>query len=198
MESVLELPRSMNYFVRVPSQKHLPRGPLATTWLDEDLLRLGLVTADQIVMQEEDPEEDRHRMFAEERPCVLHLADKLRLRFDYDFPGVHDLRTAPVWVAGELLEFGGDFDKYVTSKALQKQEGVIFRHLLRLILLVGEFLQFCPPETNDDRLAGRSLRGLLCPHRKLPQGRPAKHGKGAGRRGDGEDGRIGRMRQKHE
>ena len=85
---------------------------------------------------------------------VLTLADKLRRLFDYDFPGVHDVRTAPVWAAGELLQFGGDFNKYVTSKALQKQEGVIFRHLLRLILLVAEFAQLCPPDTTEEEWRG--------------------------------------------
>ena len=47
--------------------------------------------------------------------------------------------------AGEVLEYN-DFNHYVTSKRLQKQEGIIFRHLLRLILLVGEFQEFCPPD----------------------------------------------------
>ena len=45
-----------------------------------------------------------------------------------------------------MLEFGGNFNKYITSRGLQKQEGVIFRHLLRLILLVKEFQQFTPPD----------------------------------------------------
>jgi hypothetical protein len=81
---------------------------------------------------------------------VLGLADKLRMLFDNDFPGVHGIFTNSVWAAGELLEFGGDFNKYVTSKGLQKQEGVVFRHLLRLILLINEFLQLTPPETTDD------------------------------------------------
>ena len=57
--------------------------------------------------------------------------------------------TAPVWAAGELLQFGGDFNKYVTSKQLQKQEGIIFRHLLRLILLANELSQLCPPDTTE-------------------------------------------------
>ena len=85
---------------------------------------------------------------------VLTLADKLRRLFDYDFAGVHDLRTSPVWAAGELLQFGGDFNKYVTSKALQKQEGVIFRHVLRLILLVNEFVQLCPPDATEEEWRG--------------------------------------------
>ncbi|NLE38709.1 MAG: hypothetical protein GX621_11850 [Pirellulaceae bacterium] len=66
---------------------------------------------------------------------------------------MHDLRTSPVWAAGEVLEFG-DFNKYVTSKSLQKQEGMVFRHLLRLILLLAEFAQLTPPETTEDAWRG--------------------------------------------
>jgi hypothetical protein len=152
MESVLELPRSVGRFVRVPNHDELPPGPLATMRLDDQLLRLGLATADQIVAPPR-TEEDRRRMFAEERTWVLTLAEKLRLQFDYDFPGVHDVHTQPVWAAGEVLQFG-DFDKYVTSKSLQKQEGVVFRHLLRLILLVGELTQLCPPDTTEEEWRG--------------------------------------------
>ena len=69
---------------------------------------------------------------------------------NYDFPGVRDLRTNAVWAAGEVLEFGEDFNKYVTSKHLQKQEGMVFRHLLRMILLIEEFKQLTPPETTEE------------------------------------------------
>jgi superfamily II DNA/RNA helicase len=146
MESVLELPRSIGPAVRVPLQKDLPPGPLATLRLDPLLLQLGLATAEELTAPEE-PEEYQPRRTYDEAPVrVLHFADKLRKLFDYDFPNVRDLKTFPVWAAGELLEFGGDFNKYVTSKNLQKQEGLIFRHLLRLILLVKEFEQLCPPD----------------------------------------------------
>ncbi len=150
IESVLELPSSVAHFVRVPRQKDLPPGPLAAMRLDEQLLRFGLATAEQLTEQPEEDWEDRNRMFAEERVWVLTLADKLRLLFEYDFPGVRDVRITPVWAAGEVLAFGGDFNKYVTSKSLQKQEGVIFRHLLRMILLLAEFVQFTPPETSEE------------------------------------------------
>ena len=154
MESVLELPRSVGRYVRVPDHDELPPGPLATTRLDDQLLRLGLVTADQLAAPPKTERDDRRRMFAEERVWVLTLAEKLRLQFDYDFPGVHDVYTQPVWAAGEVLQFGGDFNQYVTSKSLQKQEGVIFRHLLRLILLAGELEQLCPPEVTEDEWRG--------------------------------------------
>jgi hypothetical protein len=56
------------------------------------------------------------------------------------------VHTQSVWAAGELLRFGGNFNKYVQSRDLVKQEGIVFRHLLRLILLLGEFAHVCPPD----------------------------------------------------
>ncbi len=149
MESILELPSSVAHHVRVPKHDELPPGPLATTRLDVQLLKLGLVTPEQLGAVEED-EDKKDSFFEEERVWVLPLADKLKILFDYDFPGVHGVRIQPVWSAGELLEFGGDFNKYITSKSIQKQEGVLFRHTLRLILLINEFTQLCPPDTTDD------------------------------------------------
>ena len=48
MESVLELPRSVAHFVRVPRQDELPPGPLATLRLDPQLLQLGLATPEEL------------------------------------------------------------------------------------------------------------------------------------------------------
>jgi superfamily II DNA/RNA helicase len=154
IEAILEMPGSVARFVRVPKQDELPPGPLATTRLDMQLLKFGLVTLEQLGAAEEDEDEPARRrgdgVFEEEYVWVLTLAEKLRLLFDHDFPGVHDVRITPVWAAGELLAFGGDFNKFITSNRLQKQEGVIFRHLLRMILLVAEFQQLCPPDTTED------------------------------------------------
>ncbi len=151
MESMLEMPGSVAYHLHVPPPNELPPGTLATTRLDVHLLQLGLATAEELGAaggSDDDEEEDDRRggMFAERKPFVLTLAQKLRMWFDYDFPGVHDVYTRPVWAAGELLEFGGNFNKWVTIKKLQKQEGIVFRHLLRLILLINEFTQLCPPD----------------------------------------------------
>jgi len=154
MESVLELPRSVGRFVRVPNQDMLPPGPLATTRLDVQLLQLGIASVAELTQQPKEDEDTYRGGFAEERVWVLTLADKLRKMFDYDFPGVHDVRTFGVWAAGALFEFGGDFNKYVTSHQLQKQEGVLFRHFLRLILLIGEFTQLCPPDTTEEEWRG--------------------------------------------
>ena len=151
MESILEIPSSVGHFVRVPGPDELPPGPLATTRLDIQLLQLGLATAEQLGAGEAPDEDPRRRAFYEdERPRPLTLAEKLRLLFDFDFPGVHGVSTYSVWAAGELLEYGGDFNTYVTSKRLQKQEGIVFRHLLRLILLLREFESLCPSDTTPE------------------------------------------------
>ncbi len=154
MESVLELPRSIGPAVRVPRQEFLPPGPLATTRLDVQLLQLGLATPEELVEQSREQQEERRQSFAEERVWVLTVAEKLRRMFDYDFPAVRDVRTFPVWAAGELIEFGGDFNKYITSKSLQKQEGVLFRHFLRMILLVAEFASLTPPDAEEGEWRG--------------------------------------------
>lgn len=146
IESLLEMPRSMGPAVRVPGYDRLPPGPLATTRLDSQLLRLGLATSAELGSVAEDDEESLSGNDEEERVFVLRLAHKLHRLFQFDFPTVDDVNISPVWVAGEILEFGGDFNKYITAKGLQKQEGMIFRHLLRMILLIDEMAQIAPPD----------------------------------------------------
>ncbi|HEY7311676.1 MAG TPA: DEAD/DEAH box helicase [Gemmataceae bacterium] len=141
MESVLEVPRPLLRYLRVPRPDQLPPGPLAMNRLDADLIRRGLILAP--VPKTEDEEDDEEE--EEERPPTL--AEKLRLLFDATHPAVFDVSTQSVWAAGELLRFNGNFNLYVQTRDLVKQEGIVFRHLLRLILLCGEFAQVCPPET---------------------------------------------------
>lgn len=140
IESVLEIPGSLRAQTRPPRYEDLPPGPLATTRLDTELLQRGLALPNELVPQEADNDLPRW-----ERPWILTLAEKLQRLFNSELPGVHSLRIQPAWVVGELLRFGGDFDKYVRGRDLVKQEGIIFRHLLRFILLCGEFMQVSPP-----------------------------------------------------
>ncbi|MCS7046790.1 MAG: DEAD/DEAH box helicase [Gemmataceae bacterium] len=148
LESVLELPRSVLRYVRVPREDSLPPGPLARNRLDEELIRRGLmVVKPPPTADDDDLDDDAYDPWEEEaHPPVL--AEKLRLLFDAQFPEVTDLTTQAVWAAGELFRYGGDFNKYVQGRDLVKQEGIIFRHLLRLILLCGEFAQVTPAEAD--------------------------------------------------
>jgi superfamily II DNA/RNA helicase len=138
LESVLEIPRPLLRSVRVPFD--LPPGPLATTRLDEELIKRGLMLAP--VPKSEDDEEEYEEERWEDRPPLL--ADKLRLLFEATHPDVYDASVTAVWAAGELLRFNGNFNNYVRTRDLIKQEGIIFRHLLRLILLCAEFAQVTP------------------------------------------------------
>ena len=140
LESVLEIPGSVFLDVRAPGPDEMPPGPLASGWLDPLLIERGLATAEEIdpTLQDEDA-------YGRRRSRGLLLGDKLRRLFDSEYGNISPLRTSPVWVAGELLQYGGDFQKLVTSRDLTKQEGILFRHLLRFILVCGEFAELCPP-----------------------------------------------------
>jgi hypothetical protein len=142
LESVLEMPRPLLRHVRVPWPEDLPPGPLVTTRLDEELIRRGLIVAKSA--RDPNAEGDDDYVEEEDEEYPIALADKLRMLFDALHPDVTDVHTQAVWAAGELLRFGGNFNKYVQSRDLVKQEGIIFRHLLRLILLCGEFAQVTP------------------------------------------------------
>jgi hypothetical protein len=145
LESVLAMPRPLVKYVRVPFD--LPPGPLATTRLDAELISRGLI-ASPLTPGGDDEEEDGPYDDEPERPPLL--AEKLRLLFDARFPDVADVETQAVWAAGELLAFGGKFNNFVKARDLTKQEGIIFRHLLRLILLCEEFAAVTPPEVSPD------------------------------------------------
>jgi superfamily II DNA/RNA helicase len=139
-ESVLELPRPLLKFVRVPFE--LPPGPLQTEFLDPELVARGLIV-EKPPKGEGEEEEDEEFVPWDERPPVF--AEKLRLLFDALNPDVTDVTTQAVWAAGEVLAFGGNFNAFISSKDMAKQEGLVFRHLLRLILLTEEFSQLTPP-----------------------------------------------------
>jgi hypothetical protein len=122
----------------------MPPGPLARERLDTELIRRGLMAAPKVPSEDEDEEEDGW----EERPPSL--AEKLHLLFEATYPEVNDVIIVPVWAAGEVLRNGGNFNLTIRARDLTKQEGIIFRHLLRLILLCDEFAQVTPNDTTPE------------------------------------------------
>jgi superfamily II DNA/RNA helicase len=146
-ESVLELPKPLLKFVRVPLPDQLPPGPLEIERLDPELLRRGLIAAPKPPPAEGEEEEDDDEPF--ERPPSL--AEKLFLYYEALVPGAVDLHVHPVWAANELLhDYAGDFNNFIRSRDLTKQEGLIFRHFLRLVLLCGEFQKLTPTEGDPE------------------------------------------------
>jgi superfamily II DNA/RNA helicase len=171
LESVLELATSLLSSVRVPPPEELPPGPLATERLHPLLLQMGLATAEELrggASEEEDSTSESARggyhRFKEPPPRPLTLAEKLHRLFLAEFPRVTELRVRPVWIAGEVLQFGS-FAKYISAHQLQKHEGLLFRHLLRLVLLLDEMANLPPTESTPqewedrlDALADRLIR----------------------------------------
>jgi superfamily II DNA/RNA helicase len=150
LESVLELPRPILKLVRPPWPEDLPAGPLQQR-LDPVLVQKGLIAA-LPTPKEDDEEEEDDRRFAERVPS---LSEKLYLLYESIHPDATDLTVQPVWAANALLrDFAGNFNMYVKSRDLTKQEGLVFRHFLRLILLCGEFAQVCPAETTPEEWRG--------------------------------------------
>ncbi|WP_437188511.1 DEAD/DEAH box helicase [Planctomicrobium sp. SH668] len=142
LESVLEVPGSVLPLVRVPWPSELPPGPLARFRVDPELMRRGLITQRELDPGSVEPEFDSFGKPI--RVFPVPLGDRMRRLFDSEFPGVQDLRTRSVWIVGDLIASGGDFHNYVSTRDLTKQEGVIFRHCLRMILLCEEFSAVCP------------------------------------------------------
>ena len=153
LESVLEVPGSVARFTRVPKIDEMPPGPLAKSRLDPELLQRGLATAEELGAGGDDEEEEvRDRgfgrvMFEEPRVWPLTIGEKLLRLFRDEHPRVDDASVRPVWIIGELVQFGGDFNRYVTTRKLQKEEGILFRHCLRMILLLDEMANIPPAET---------------------------------------------------
>ncbi|WP_146515450.1 DEAD/DEAH box helicase [Rubripirellula amarantea] len=152
LESVLEVPGSVAKHCRMPKIDEMPAGSLATLRLDPQLLQLGLATSEELGAQGGEEEEVKDRgfgrvMFEEPRVWPLTIGEKILRLFKHEFPRVHDVRVTPVWIVGELAEFGFDFNKYVTARKLQKEEGILFRHCLRMILLLDEMANVPPFET---------------------------------------------------
>jgi superfamily II DNA/RNA helicase len=137
LESVLDLPAAVAPQVRVPSPEQMPPGPLSTEFLNPLLLTRGLITQQELTGYFD--EVLRKKFYP------IPLAERMRLLFRCEFPGISDVFVRSVWCIGDLLRFGGNFDRYVKARELTKQEGILFRHCLKMILLCGEFAQLEPP-----------------------------------------------------
>jgi superfamily II DNA/RNA helicase len=145
LESLLEMPGSVAKSLRVPKPDELPPGRLSVEVVDPAILTRGLATHDDLY-----PPADQSDVPFELRKYPVPLAQKMRMLFESEIDHAGGLFVTPVWAVGDLLAHGGDFDKFVRSRDLVKQEGILFKHLLRMILLCGEFAQLTPHGITPD------------------------------------------------
>lgn len=168
LESLLEMPGAVARLVRVPWPGDLPPGRLTTEIVDPALLTSGVLAQEDLY-----PPEDQGDLPPELRKYPIPLGQKMRLLFESKVDHAGGLFVTPVWAAGDLLQRGGDFDSLVRAKDLVKQEGIVFKHLLRLILLCREFAQMTPtgltPEAWQATLAAISDPIAAACHNVDPQ-----------------------------
>ncbi len=145
LESLLAMPGSVAKSLRVPWPHVMPPGPLATEVVDPAILTSGLVSHEDLY-----PPADQSDIEFELRKYPIPLAQKTRMLFENTIDHAGGLFVTPVWAVGDLLNYGGDFDKFVRSRELVKQEGILFKHVLRMILLCSEFVQLTPRDGAAD------------------------------------------------
>ncbi len=119
----------------------LEKGPLQTELLEPMLIAMGVA-----VTPPEPPAEDEDRgRFDDaweddeepERPPTF--PEMLEIAFEAGLVTPEQVGVQTKWVAGGILDSGGDFDRFVGARRLAKSEGLVLRHLLRLVILAGEF-----------------------------------------------------------
>lgn len=147
LESVLVFPGAVSRNLRIPRPDVLPLSPFVTDFLNPELLQRGLATITELGGSPPDDDERGGYHDPSEWVRPLNFPEKLLRLFRSEFPGVPDVPMTDVWAAGELLNFGGDFNKLVTTRKIAKQEGILFRHLLRFILLCEEFIPHVASES---------------------------------------------------
>jgi len=145
LESVLAFPGGLSRALRIPRPDILPPSVFTREFLNPELLQRG--AASQAELGTGQKPDDDEPFDPDEWVRPLTFPEKLLRLFRSEFPAVTDIPLTDVWAAGELLHFGGDFNKLVTTRRLAKQEGIVFRHILRFILLCDEFVEHVPAES---------------------------------------------------
>ena len=139
LESLLEMPGSVAKSVRVPWPDDLPPGQLSLDVVDPAIVTGGIATHDDLY-----PQGDQSDTPPELRKYPIPLGQKMRMLFESKVDHAGGLFVTPVWAVGDLVGMGGNFDNFIRARDLVKQEGIIFKHFLRMILLCEEFMQLTP------------------------------------------------------
>lgn len=147
LESVLVFPGAVSRNLRIPRPDVMPLSPFATDFLNPELLQRGLATITELGGTPQEDDDDGGYRDPGEWVRPLNFPEKLMRLFRSEYPGVSDVAMTDVWAAGELLNFGGDFNKLVTTRKIAKQEGILFRHILRFVLLCEEFVPHVDPDS---------------------------------------------------
>lgn len=133
LESVLDMPPRVIFQAGLAD---LQPGPLQREYLEPLMLAMGVR-----IEPPKPPEdgEDDFNPWKEEEERPPSFSEMLKIAFESELPYPEDLRVQPKWIIGGLFESQSEFYKFIGSRSLQKNEGIVFRHLLRFVILANEF-----------------------------------------------------------
>jgi hypothetical protein len=136
LESVLDVAPVIVRRVPLPE---LPKGPLQTQVIEPLMIKMGVVLA------QPSAESDYERRISDDRyeedeELPPTFPEMLKIAFEASLPAPEPVAVQPKWIAGGAFQMDCEFFKFARSANLIKQEGIILRHLLRLVILAGEFL----------------------------------------------------------
>ncbi len=138
LEGVLQVPPPILRHVRIPET--IEKGPLQEQVLEPLLTSMGI----RIDQPEPPPEDEPHRWVdkweEEEKEPIPTFPEMLAIAFEAKLAAPEPAFVQPKWIAGDAFARDGEFFKCVKALNLVKQEGIVLRHILRLVILAGEFL----------------------------------------------------------
>ncbi|MHC4698385.1 MAG: DEAD/DEAH box helicase [Planctomycetota bacterium] len=138
LDSVLPISPAIVRQVRLPEE--LEPGPHQINELAPKLLTMGIALPHPdggLAMPQDQAGPD---YWDNDSPPQMTFPDMLKALFDARLSTPEAIEVQPKWTAGGIIELQCDFYKFVRNRNLVKNEGLILRHLLRLVILAGEFL----------------------------------------------------------
>lgn len=141
LDSVLEVPPVILRKVRIPDRE---AGPLERDVMTPLMISMGVVLAkmpstdgdggdEDIQYPEDDPWWDG---VSRNRPP--NFPEMLKLAFEARLTAPEPIFVQSKFIAGDVFE-DSDFYRFVRNRELVRQEGLVLRHLLRLVTLSEEF-----------------------------------------------------------
>ena len=155
LESALPISPTIKRKVDIPD--HLEPGPLQQDVLTPQLLAMGLaITTEEgyLVTPTDEEADDGWDEPDQRRP--LSLPEMLQTHFEALLKTPETINVQPQWILGGILEFDSDCHKFIRARDLAKNEGLILRHLLRLSILAGEFLEQSEGDPDYERIGERT------------------------------------------
>lgn len=163
LESVLELPPVIARKVRIPDREP---GPLERDVMVPMMISMGVVlvrpqSADDDGAEEETYPEDDPWWDGVSRKGPPTFPEMLKIAFESKLAAPEPVNVQPKFLAGDVFE-DCQFYRFVRNRELAKQEGLVLRHLLRLVTLAEEFhsLTEDPDYARVAELATRVCHGV--------------------------------------